>query len=250
MGITATGARHSMGHKVEATYGATPATPAFADIRHVSCNLALSKSALESAEVRSDRQIAHHRHGNKSVAGDIGFELSYGSFDDFLEAVLGGAWDADTPSAGIDQLQVGTTRRSFTVERKFANLAVPEYHRYTGLELNSLNLSVTPDAIVTGSFGCIAQDYAIDTAIISGATYPAATVSEPFDSFSGTITEGGSAIATVTSIELTLENGLNPLFVVGSALTDQPSIGKSRVTGTLGVFFQSKALLDKIKNET
>lgn len=250
MGITATGARHSMGFIVESAYGATPATPALADIRHTACSLGLSKSSLESAEIRQDRQIAHFRHGNKSVSGDIGIELSYGSFDDFLEAVMGGTWDTDTPSAGIDQLQVGTTRRSFTVERKFNNLAVLEYHRYTGLEVNTFNLSVAPDAIVSGSFGCIAQDYAIDTAIISGATYPAASTTEPFDSFSGTITEGGSAIATVTSIELTLENGLAPLFVVGSALTDRPSISKSRVTGTLGVFFQSKALLDKFINET
>ena len=250
MGTTATGARHSMSHIVESVYGTTPATPTMVDVRHTSCNLALSKSALESAEVNADRQIKHYRHGNKSVAGDIGIELSYGSFDDFLEALLGGAWDVDTPSVGTDQLQVGTTRRSFTVERIFNNLATPEYHRYTGLELNTLNLSVVPDAIISGSFGCIAQDYSIATSAIAGSSYGAATTSEPFDSFSGTIDEGGSTIGIVTAIELTIENGLSPLFVVGSALTDRPSIGKSRVSGTMSVFFQSKALLDKFINET
>lgn len=250
MGITATGARHSMAYIAEVTYGTTPATPTLSDIRHTSCNIGLTKSALESAEVRSDRQIAHFRHGNKNVAGDIGIELSYGTFDDFLEAALGGTWDADTPSVGIDQLQVGTTRRSFTVERKFDNLATPEWHRYTGAEVNTFNLSVAPDAIITGSFGMIAQDTAIATSAIAGSSYGAATTTEPFDSFSGTITEGGSAIGTVTSLELTLENGMNPLFVVGSDVTEEPSIGKSRVTGTLTVFFQSKALLDKFINET
>ena len=169
MGTTATGARHSMGVIAEATYGTTPATPAFDDVRHTSCNLALTKSTLESGEVRADRQIAHLRHGNKSVAGDIGVELSYTTFDDFLEALLGGTWDVDTPSAGIDQLQVGTTRRSFSVERKFNNLDTVEYHRYTGAELNTLSLSVVPDAMVTGTFSLIAQDYNIDTSIISGA---------------------------------------------------------------------------------
>jgi len=49
---------------------------------------------------------------------------------------------------------------------------------------------------------------------------------------------------------MTLENGINPLFVVGSDVTEEPSIGKSRVTGTLGVFFQSKTLLEKFINET
>lgn len=250
MANTATGARHSMGYIAEVTYGTTPATPAFDDIRHTSANLNATKTAIESAEVRADRQIAHFRLGNKSVSGDIGIELSYGTFDDFIEAALGGTWAVDTPSAGTDQLKVGTTRRSFTVERKFANLTVPEYHRYTGCEVNSFSLSVSPDAIVTGTFSMIAQDSSIGTAIISGATYNAATTSEPFDSFSGTITEGGSAIGTVTSLELTLENGLNPLFVVGSDVTELPVIGKSRVTGTLGVYFQDKTLLDKFLNET
>ncbi len=250
MAATATGARHSMGAIAEVTYGTTPATPAFVDVRHTSVNIGLTKTALESAEIRSDRQIAHFRHGNKSVAGDVGFELSYGTFDQFLEAALGGTWAVDTPGIGTDQLQVGTTRRSFSIERLFANLATPEYHRYTGAEVNSFSLSVAPDAIVTGTFNFIAQDTSIGTAIITGATYPAASTTEPFDSFSGTITEGGSAIATVTSVEMTLENGLNPLFVVGSALTDRPVIGKSRVTGTLTTYFQSKTLLDKFINET
>lgn len=250
MATTATGSRHSMGAVPEVTYGTTPATPAFADIRHTSCNLGLTKSELESAEIRSDRQIAHFRHGNKSVAGDIGIELSYGTFDTFMEAALGGTWATDTPSAGIDQLQAGVTRRSFTVERKFTNLDIPEWHRYPGLEINTFNLTVAPDAMITGSFGAIAQDYVIATSAIAGATYPAATTTQPFDSFSGTITEGGSAIGSVTSVDMTLENGLSPLFVVGSATTDLPSIGKSRVTGNLTVFFQSKALLDKFINET
>ena len=206
---------------------------------------------MESAEVSGDRQIKHLRHGNKSVAGDIGIELSYTTFDDFLEAALGGTWAADTPSVGIDQLQVGTTRRSFTIERKFGNISTPEWHRFLGCEVNGFNLSVAPDAMVTGSFSFIAQDASTPaTSAIAGSSYGAATTTDPFDSFSGTITEGGSAIATVTSVELTLENGLSPMFVVGSALTDRPGIGKSRVTGTMTAYFQDASLLNKFINET
>jgi len=250
MPTTATGARHSMGFIAEVTYGSTPATPAFADVRHTGTTLALSKTTIESGEITADRQIKYLRHGNKSVSGDISIELSYGSFDDLIEAALCGTWATDTPSVGIDQLKAGVVRNSFTIERKFANIATPEYHRYTGAEVNTFSLSVSPDAVVTGTFGIIAQDYANATAIIAGATYPAATTTEPMDSFSGTINEGGSAIATVTSLEFSLENGLNPLFAVGSDITLEPGIGKSRVTGTIGAFFQSKALLDKFVNET
>jgi len=250
MPTTATGAQHSAGFIAESTYGTTPATPAFTNIRHTGFSLGLSKSALESAEVRSDRQIANFRHGNKNVAGEIPFELSYGTFDDLFEAAFGGTWATDTPSAGTDQLQVGTTRRSFTVERLFGNLDTPEYHRFTGCEINSFSLSIAPDAIITGSFNCVAQDQSIATAIITGATYGAATTTEPFDSFTGTISEGGSPIAIVTALDFTLENGLNPLFVVGDDKTLEPGIGKCRVTGTVTAFFQSKTLLEKFINET
>ena len=250
MATTAAGSGHSMGHKVEATYGTTPTSPAFTDIRHTGTSLGLSKSSFESDELRNDRQIQSFRHGNKSVAGDISIKMSYGSFDDLIEAALGGTWDTDVPSAGIDTLLAGTTRRSFTIERKFTDLDTPEWHRYTGCEINTFSLSVAPDAIVTGTFGVIGQDTSIGTAILSGATYPAATTVEPMDSFSGTITEGGSAIGTVTSIDFTLENGLNPLFAVGSDTTERPSIGKSRLTGTMTTYFQSKTLLEKFINET
>ena len=240
---TATGARHSAGFIAESVYGTTVATPAFADIRHTAMSLAMQKSTFESAEVRSDRHIAHHRHGVRNIAGDIGIELSYSTFDDFLEALMGGTWAAEV-------LKAGTSRRSFTIERHFANLAVPEWHRFTGCEINTLNLSIAPDAIVSGSFGVIGKDQSIGTAILTGATYPAPTTTAPFDSFTGTILEGGSAIGTVTGIEMTIENGLSPLFVVGSNTTERPSIGKSRVTGTLTAFFESKTLLEKFINET
>lgn len=250
MGTTATGARHSMAYILEVTRGTTPASPSFSNVRHLGTTMALSKSTIESGEIRDDRQIAFMRHGNKSVAGDLSVEMSYGTFDDFLQAALGGTWATDTPSVGTDQLQVGTTRRYFTIERKFANLATPEWHRYTGAEVNTFSLSIAPDAVVSGTFGFIAKDASIGTAELSGASYGAATTTEPFTSFEGSITEGGSALGIVTSLEMSLENGLNPLFVVGDSTSDTPSIGRSRVTGTVGVYFQSKTLLEKFINET
>ena len=243
MGTTATGARHSMGYIAEVTYGTTPATPAFVDIRHTGTTLGMTKNTFASNELRGDRQIANFRHGTKSIAGDIPIELSYGTFDDFLEALLGTAWTANVLKAGV-------LRKSFTIERKFANLDTPEWHRFTGCEINKLSLSVAPDAMVTGSFGVIGKDQSIGTAIISGATYPAATTTAPFDSFTGTINEGGSAIATITGIEFELDNGIAPLFVIGSDTTERPGIKKSMATGTITAFFQSKALLEKFINET
>ena len=237
----ASGARHDMAYILESTFGATPATPTLTPIRHTGTTLGLTKEAIESEELREDRQIAHYRHGNQAVNGDINFELSYGSFDDLLEATLCGTWATNV-------LKAGTTRRSFTIERHHEDIGV--YLRSTGCSFNTMSLSVAPNAMVTGSFGVIGQALTSSTTAITGSTYNAETTTEPFDSFTGSINEGGSAVAVVTGIEFTLENGIEPQYVIGSDKTIEPPIGKSRVTGAVTVFVQNKTLLDKFINET
>jgi hypothetical protein len=239
----ANGAQHSMAYVAETTYGTTPATPSFKPLPHTGTSLAITKDAIESEKLRGDRQVEDFRHGNKSVSGDVNAELEYGAFDDILEAVLCGSWASDVLKAGV-------TRRSFTVERKFGDLDTPEWHRHTGCEFNTLALSVSPNSMVTATFGIIGKDLSIGTSALSGATYASDSGNKPFDSFTGSIQEGGSAIATVTAIELNLANGIEPLFAVGSQTTQRPSIGKSRLTGTLTTYFESSALYEKFLNET
>lgn len=84
--------RHNLYAILELAYGVTPTNPAFKTIRHTELSLGLSKNTQISEELRADRQIADFKHGAKQVGGDLGFELSYGTYDDFFEAVLGGTW--------------------------------------------------------------------------------------------------------------------------------------------------------------
>jgi hypothetical protein len=239
----ANGAQHSLHYIAEATYGTTPSTPTFTPLPHTGTTLALSKDGIESEKLRGDRQVEDFRHGNRSIGGDVSSELEYGAFDDILEAVFCGTWATNV-------LVPAGTRRSFTLERKFADLATPEWHRYTGCEFNTLSMSIAPNSMVTTSFGVIGKDLALATSAIGSSTYSADIGNTPFDSFTGAITEGGSTIATVTSLEISMENGLEALFSVGSATTNRPSIGKSRVTGSLTSYFDSKALYEKFINET
>tara|TARA_R110000772_G_scaffold9980_5_gene32303 strand:+ start:605 stop:1522 length:918 start_codon:yes stop_codon:yes gene_type:complete len=239
----ANGAQQSLAFIAEGTYGTTPTSPTMIPFPFTGTTLAISKDGIESEKLRGDRQIEDFRHGNKTVGGDITSELEYGAFDDILQAVTCGTWATNV-------LKPGVVRRSFTVERKFADLATPEWHRYTGCEFNTLALSIAPNAMIGASWTVVGQDLSIGTAALSGSSYSADVGNTPFDSFTGAITEGGTAIATVTSLDITIENGLEPLFSVGSQITNRPSIGKSRVTGSLTTYFDSKALYQKFLNET
>lgn len=86
--------RHTMFYVAESTYGTTPNDPTLQSLRNTGTTLALTKESFQSEERRSDRQIDDFRHGLKQVGGEHNFELSYTSFDDFLEACLGGQWVA------------------------------------------------------------------------------------------------------------------------------------------------------------
>ena len=246
------GSRHSMAFVEESTYGETPATPTFTPIRNNGTTLALGKNTKQPNEIRNDRMIADYRHGAYRVGGNINFDLSYGSFDTLLEAVLCGTWAADTPVAGTDQLKAGTTRRSFTIERLFADIQSVDspYHRFRGCEFSRLQLQVNADDIITGVFSVLGAGMATDTAAITGSTYNPASTTRPLDSFTGILNEGGAQIAVITEIALTLENNHNPRYVIGSKETILPSIGRSNLTGQITAFFENSALLNKFINET
>lgn len=235
------GSRSGLSYVVESSFGVTPSTPAMITIPYNSQSLNLSKETLESAEIRSDRQIAESRHGNRQIGGDIAVELRADDVDDLLESAFFNAFT----TAGV--LKVGTTPQYMTIEDRATD--INQYRVFTGCACSSASFSIAPNQMATTTFTMIGKDMEISgTSLDSSPT--AVSGNDPFDSYSGTITEGGSAIAIVTSLEFTIENGMNPTFVVGSATTPQLEYGRARVTGTLTAYFQDATLINKFISET
>lgn len=163
------------------------------------------------------------------------------------------AGESVTITTLTQQLKAGVTRRSFTVLRNFTDLleADKPFHRFTGVELNKLSLTVAVNAIVKAVFSVIGQDMQDPEGTApASSTFEAANGNSPMDSFSGLLYEGGEVIAVITEVSLALENGINPKFVVGSDVTIRPSIGRSNLTGQITAYFENSALLSKFINET
>lgn len=237
----AQGSRSILTYVVESTFGTTPGSPTMKTIPINSHTLDLRKAGVESAEIRSDRQVAVYRHGNKSAEGDIEVEFRPDDYDDFLESALFGQFT----TAGV--LKLGTTFQSMSIED--GALDIDQYRLFTGMAVNSLNLSVQPNQMILATFGMMGK-----TMTISGssadASPDAALSDDPFDAFSGTISEGGSPIAVVSGLELTVENNIEPAFVIGSDTTAQMEYGRGRVTGQFTAYFEDAALINKFINET
>lgn len=91
--------RMNLAYEEEASFGVDPGTVALKDLRFTSESLAQITGTVNSAEIRSDRQIVDHIRTTINVAGDMNIELSYGAFDDFLEA---GLLSTDWSNSGND----------------------------------------------------------------------------------------------------------------------------------------------------
>lgn len=200
-----------------------------------------------SEELRPDRQIADFRMGQNKVGGGLDCEVSTDvQFTTLLEACLGGTWATNV-------LKAGTTRRSFSILRKFGDVGFDKpYLLFSGVEIASMDFKVSPDKIATCSFDTVAKTQAAPSANApTGATFPAtAVIASPMDAFTGTIKEGGSTIGVVSNLSFKLDNGVERRFVIGSKDSILPQIGRSNLTGSITVWFESAAMLEKFINET
>lgn len=235
----ASGGYHGLYYIPETVFGTTPATPAWVPFRHTGCSLGLKRDQFESKELRADRAITDLRLGTYKVDGEVDIELSAGAFDTILEALLGGTW-------GTNILMQGIIQRSFSILRRFTDIT--QYQVFTGCCPNKLTLDFKPGGMVTGKISFIGSN--MTAALTAGSTYAAASANLPMDTFAATVLEGGSAFALASAISLTLENGIEADYVLGSKFAPQCSWGRSKLTGKLTAFFDDLTLYNKFLNET
>lgn len=235
-----TGQQLQVAYIPEVTFKTTPATPTGEIIRFTSFTLAADRSYLQNPELRTDRQKAAGRGGVMVGKGDLGGVLSYGTYDDFLEAALGGTWTTNV-------LKIGNTRKSFTFERlhKVNTMSFP----FLGTVVDNFTLTGKADANVEASFGLIAAVCSNEgTATIWTATTPASTT-PVLTTWAGSIKKGGTALGTVTGWTLKGANNYQEAKVCGSQNLYDLAQGTCQITGTLDLYFDSEALYTDFRAE-
>lgn len=241
--------RNTLYYVQESSYGVTPSSdPTLKYLRNTAGDISLAKDTFASEELYGDRQMRHFRHGAQTVTNEITGEMSASTYDDLLEAALSGTWSTDV-------LKVGTTKRSFSIIKHYGDLSSVDkpYHISTGVTFTGLNLTVPLNGIVTAGFPVLGRDLTAysDLSALGTPTLGTPETTEPFNGLVGAITEGGSSIAILTEISLTLDNGTSAKHVLGGeGKTLQPSQGMSNLTGTITAYFPNSTLFEKFKNET
>lgn len=233
----AQGSRSSLSYITETTFGTTPAGN-FQNLPFTSHSLNMTKDRVEGTDIQADRMSRVDRHGNRQVAGDIVGDLRDGDFDELLESAMLSAWSTNV-------LKVGTTPKYFSIEDYAAD--IDQARLFTGCAVNSLAVSLAPNAMVTGTFGLVGKSMTMSA---TEKTQDAASGASPFDSYSGDLEIGGSTSAIVTAMDFTLTNSFAPTFVVGDDSAPALEVGNAVVEGTLSAYFEDASLINRFVNET
>jgi len=233
----AQGSRSSLSYIVESTFGTTPVGN-FQNLPFTSHSLNMTKERVAGTDIQADRMSRVDRHGNRQVAGDIVADLRDTDFDDLLESAMLNTWATNV-------LKVGTTPKYFSIEDYAAD--IDQSRLFTGCSVNTLSVSLSPNAMVTGTFGVVGKDMTIS---VTEKTQDAATGASPFDAYSGDLEIGGTVSAIVTAMDFTITNGFAPTFVVGDDSAPSLEVGDAVVEGTLSAYFEDAALLNRFIDET
>jgi hypothetical protein len=222
-----------------AVAGTGSGAAAFLELPHTSFGINLTKDIFQDDTIRGDRLRQFNIHGNRIVGGDIAVNLAHGAVDDWIASAMYSDWAADS-------IDVGTTEKSFTVEQ--GSLDIDQYSLYTGVKVNTWQLDVPVDGIVTSSFGVMGKQMVISGTSIDATPTPP-TVGEPFFHAGGTFLVDGADPCNLSAISLNIDNGGSANYCLGDDTARDITVGFASITGSFTVYFDDASVFTKFLNE-
>ena len=84
--------RVRLAYVVESIPGTTPTTPALQIVRLTGESLDVTRENIVSSELRADRNVMDLIQVGGGAGGGVVFELSYGTYDNWLASALQRSW--------------------------------------------------------------------------------------------------------------------------------------------------------------
>jgi len=143
MANIAQGVSKVLAYKKQTGLGSAASGSGGQELRRTTSTINLTKEAYQSAEIRSDQQIADYRHGPRQVTGTVSGEVSPGTYKDFLASVLRQDFTAVTSlSSAALTLVASTGVITFQTGNPLtAGIKIGMVVRLAGAGLNASNVS-------------------------------------------------------------------------------------------------------------
>lgn len=230
----------------ETVVGTTPATPALKEIRYTGEGVNYNISNVTSQEIRNDRMVSDLVQVSADASGDINFELSHGTFDDFLEGALASRWATNV-------LTNGTTQITYAVQKEIAGITTPQFMMFNGVQIGGLSLSFDTGAILTGAFNTMGLASSISASQETGATFPAGSSTDVMNAVSNLIDikiDDVVSTAQFQSLSLNLTNNLRAQDAIGSLPHVGIALGQLEITGDMNIYFEDATMYNLFLNGT
>jgi len=234
-----------LAYVTESTWGTTPSSPSFNNARWTSESLTPNLQTVTSSEIRADRNVTDLVETGFEAGGDVGFELSFDSFEELFESLMYNTWSTNT-------LLNGKTEKSFTFEKTF-DASTKQYHRFPGSIINTMSLDIQARSIITGTFGILSKEMKTAQSMISNATYASANTNQVLNAsnqFANLSMSNITSTPQITGLQLEVSNNLRQQAAVGQQANIGIGTGRFEVTGTLSAYFEDKELMDMFLNNT
>jgi hypothetical protein len=240
--------RTALRYIAEVTPGTTPASPALKDIRYTGESLQKNITNVKSNEIRADRNIAALIPTDVEIGGDINGEMSYGSYDDFIEAALCGTWTANVVKNGV-------LKKYFTIQKNFVDAlsGAGIFNNFRGSIFDSWEFEVVQGQIINTKFGVKALTMDNVTTQIASATTVAAGTTQVMSAVSNVAAIKEDNVTTTEfyrKLTVSIKNNIRSLKSVGVLGAIDMNLGTCDITGTLEMYFGNITMLNKYLNAT
>lgn len=233
----------------ESTFGTTPASPTFALMRVMEGSGMHGTKATEII-----RQLS--AHGNPVDLVQLGQD-AIGSYQ--MVPVYGGAFETVLLNA-IKQSTFTTnvawngryTGGSMTFEEKVTGTSA-NYFRYTGVEVEQLDLDATVRQVLKATANVQAQDLTVTTTAITTSTYTAVGTGEVFTGLtvSSIAMLGLTTVPSIRSLKMSVKHALTPIYSLGNTYrTTASALDLIDLTGSIETIFEDKTAHDLFLNHS
>ena len=230
----------------ETTIGVTPATPALQQLRFTGESLNFNIENTKTAEIRPDRAETDLVQTAAQGGGDVNIEFSFNSYKAFLAGLFCDSWTAGV--GDVEHLQNGITRQSFTIQKHFQDMDVPQFHTYRGCVVESLSLTMEIGKIVEGSFSIMSFGLSTSDTQIAGATFPAVSTTTPMNAVTNVqnlTIDGVPYSGCISSLSIQIKNNVRVIQCIGSIQPSDMKLGTLEVTGDMEFYFNDSSNYDK-----
>lgn len=141
----------------------------------------------------------------------------------------------------------GHTDDSYTIEEWYSDIAQSEV--YTGMKVGSMNVQLPATGLVTCDFSFMGKNLEQTGTSQYFTTPTAAGTDGIFAAVSGALIVNGTPVALITSLDFTVDRGMEAANVVGSNFAADIFTGRIRVNGNFSTYFQDAVFRDYFQDE-